>query len=80
MDEFYAGSDPTAHDWRVKSENGRLTFRWVGLAGKTYSVERTQDFQSWSAVTGPIEGQDAFIEYNELTSPSRAQFYRLNVH
>jgi hypothetical protein len=79
VEEYIARSNPTNPDWQVRVNEGHVTFRWVGRTGKTYRVERTQDFRNWSAVTGQIAGQDAFLEYNELSSSGKAQFYRLNV-
>jgi hypothetical protein len=79
VEEYLTGSDPTQADWQVRSVDGHLSFRWVARSGKSYSVEKTEDFKTWSAVTEPIPGRDAFLEYSELTSPAKAQFYRLNV-
>jgi hypothetical protein len=79
VEEYLTGTDPTVTDWQVKVQNNHVSFRWVGRAGKSYTVERTHDFKNWSAATGRIAGQDAFLEYNEIASGGRARFYRLNV-
>jgi hypothetical protein len=79
IEEFLGGTDPNSPDWHVKALNGRVLFRWVGRNGKSYSVEKTEDFKTWNGVTGRMTGQDAFLEYNELTVPGKAQFYRLNI-
>lgn len=78
-EEFLVGTDPTAPDWHVRTQDSHVSFRWVGQTGKTYKVEKTQDFKTWNPATGPLSGQDSFLEYNELTTPAKAQFYRLNI-
>lgn len=78
-EEYLVGTDPTARNWHVRTENGQLKFRWVGEAGKTYTVETTEDFKGWNAASGQLSGQDAFLEYNEANPSPRAQFYRLKV-
>jgi hypothetical protein len=79
IEEFLGGTDPNTPDWHVKVVSGQVLFRWLGRAGKSYSVEKTQDFGSWNAVSGRMTGQDTFLQYNELTIPGKAQFYRLNI-
>ena len=70
-----AEGDDGAAD-RIERGSGAV---WVGRAGKSYTVQKTEDFKSWNAVSGPITGQDTLLEYSELTTPARAQFYRLNI-
>jgi len=79
IDEFLGGTDPNIPDWHVKAVNGYVLFRWLGRADKSYTVEKTEDFKTWNAVGGRVTGQDAFLQYNELTIPGKAQFYRLNI-
>jgi hypothetical protein len=79
VEEYLTGTDPNRSDWQVRVQNEHVTFRWVGRTGRQYTVEKTDNFKSWNAVTGKIEGQDGFLEYNDLTTSGRAQFYRLNV-
>jgi hypothetical protein len=79
IEEYLAGSDPNTPDWHVKSDNGHVSFRWVGRQGQNYTVQRTSDFISWTTVSGRMTGRDAFLEYDEPTTPGKAQFYRLNL-
>ncbi len=79
IEEFLGGTDPNAPDWHVKAVNGNVLFRWLGRVGKSYTVEKTEDFRTWNAVSGRMTGQDTFLQYNELTVPGNAQFYRLNI-
>jgi hypothetical protein len=79
LQEYLVGTHPGARDWSARVANGRALFRWVGEAGRAYIVESTEDFQGWNAATGPVTGQDAFLEYTELNPSSKARFYRLKV-
>jgi hypothetical protein len=78
-EEYLAGSNPNVPDWNVRTDNGGFAFRWVGQANKSYTVEQTSDFKGWNAVTGKINGQDAFLEYIEAAPSAGPRFYRLRV-
>jgi len=78
-EEYLAGTDPTLPTWQVRNANDQFTFRWVGHAGKNYTVEQTEDLKGWNAITGRIAGQDGFLEYNQSSAAAKARFYRLKV-
>ncbi len=78
-DEYLAGTDPTAANWQTASIGGVFHFRWIGRAGHSYTVEGTSDFRSWTVLSGPLTGEDAFLEFQDSAPSAAARFYRIRI-
>lgn len=58
-------------------QNGRWQVQFVSRTNWVYALERTGDFQSWTAVTGGVSGNGAGLVLEDETAPATGAFYRV---
>lgn len=84
--EYLAGTDPTTPQstFRVKSfvpvSGGGYTFTWDSIVGRTYTIERTADLQSWAVIGTSQAGTGAPLAFTDFpTGGARKLHYRIKV-
>lgn len=84
-DETIAGTNPNdpASSFRITRfvrTSSAVTLEWPGVAGKTYSVERTPALSpaAWQAI-GSVAGSNATQSFTDAAPPRDAASYRLRV-
>ncbi|HET9405541.1 MAG TPA: hypothetical protein VFO57_13270, partial [Burkholderiales bacterium] len=62
-------------DGRFVTEQWRVEF--VSLVGRSYTLERTQDFENWTTVSPATPGTGAVLSLNDPSPPSGRAYYRV---
>jgi hypothetical protein len=57
--------------------NGSWQARFLSQTHWLYTLERTSDFQSWTAVSPALEGNDTNLVLSDFNPPGRGAFYRI---
>ena len=85
MQEYLAGTDPKNPNSRffvtslTPAAGGGITFTWDSTSGKTYTVERTTDFQTWTPLQSNILGTGGTLSFTDSNpGGSLKLFYRVN--
>jgi hypothetical protein len=78
-EEYVAGLNPNAADWRYQGLADGIQLRWFGETGRAYQVESSVDLREWTAVGAPWQGAGNLLEYTGRSGADRVRFYRVRI-
>ncbi|HWQ93676.1 MAG TPA: hypothetical protein VN673_18585 [Clostridia bacterium] len=58
---------------------GKWEVQFNSRVNYTYTLERSEDFQTWSDASAPVEGTGAVLSIQETNAPAAQAFYRIRV-
>jgi sugar lactone lactonase YvrE len=83
--EYQAGSDPSDPASRFALESirsddlGQIVIRWQSLAGRTHTVQFSNDLTTWTDLGGSYIGTGGVLSVTDKSRGSSTRFYRVTV-
>ncbi len=78
-DPLDPGSYPRVEEFGRDPEDGRVFFRWQGVAGKMYAIERLDSQSGTWAVSAELSSETNGVREVHFASPGPAGIFRLRV-
>jgi hypothetical protein len=58
-------------------QSGKMVLRWNAVAGAVYRIEASEDFVTWSDLSGDVVADRDFMAFITAPSPATQRFFRL---
>ncbi len=78
VDNFMFASPPPATNLKAVNESGGANVQFRATTNWLYVLERSTNFQNWSAASAPVPGVNGTMQLQDTNPPAANAFYRVH--